>query len=209
MSTAPSTSDPQTVPGGPVWDIARLYPNQGHWSEADYFALSDRNWLIEYSHGRVEFLPMPTISHQRMVLFLYRAFLAYLTALDLGEVLVAPFRVRLDNRTYREPGLGVMLREHADRVSNPFWTGADLVVEILSPDNRDHDLVTKRREYATAGIPEYWIVDPEQETMIVLTLDGETLTYTEHGLYARGERAASRLLEGFGVDVNGLFDVKV
>jgi Uma2 family endonuclease len=186
-----------------------MYPNQGHWSEAEYFTLSDRNWLIEYSHGRVEFLPMPTISHQRMVLFLYRALLAYLTARDLGEVLVAPFRVRLDDRIYREPDLGVMLREHAGRISNPFWTGADLVVEILSPDNRDHDLVTKRREYATAGIPEYWIVDPEAETITVLTLDPRTSTYAEQGVYARGAQARSYLLDEFGVDVNGLFDVKV
>jgi putative restriction endonuclease len=50
----------------------------------------------------------------------------------------------------------------------------ELLMEIVSPgkDSRKRDLVDKRSEYAEAGIPEYWIVDPEQRTINVLTLDG-------------------------------------
>ena len=48
----------------PTWDVAQLFPPQGDWSEAEYLAL-DTNHLVEFSQGFVEFLPMPTLSHQR------------------------------------------------------------------------------------------------------------------------------------------------
>ena len=43
-----------------TWEIARLFPAQGDWSEEDYFEL-DNNHRVEYSDGFLEFLPMPTI----------------------------------------------------------------------------------------------------------------------------------------------------
>jgi Uma2 family endonuclease len=49
-----------------------------------------------------------------------------------------------------------------------------LVVEVLSPSNSGHDLVTKRHYYAAAGIPRYWIVDPSACRLTVLELDGDT-----------------------------------
>ena len=51
--------------GEPTWDVTRLFPTQGNWSEADYLAL-DTNQPVEFSHGFVEFLPMPTFLHQRI-----------------------------------------------------------------------------------------------------------------------------------------------
>jgi Uma2 family endonuclease len=96
-----------------------------------------------------------------------------------------------------------MLNEHADRRGEAFWRGADLVMEIVSPADRQRDLVTKRREYAQAGIPEYWIVDGEQQAIIVLTLAGEI--YQVHGAFGPGEQADSVLLPGFAVDVDEVF----
>jgi Uma2 family endonuclease len=75
------------------------------------------------------------------------------------------------------------------RRQNAYWTGADLVIEVVSPDDQARDLVTKRSEYAQAGIPEYWIVDPQTETITVLRL--EDATYVEHGVFGRGETATS------------------
>jgi hypothetical protein len=68
-STTPPTQtfDDQAEP---AWEIATLFPAQGAWSEADYFLLPT-NHLVEFSHGRVEVLPMPTQSRQLIVLFLY------------------------------------------------------------------------------------------------------------------------------------------
>jgi Uma2 family endonuclease len=192
----------------PAWEVARLFPDQGFWDESDYFALSERNRLVEFSDGVVEVLPMPTMYHQVILAFLYRTLLAFVEASDLGWVLFAPMKVRLRTGRFREPDLLFMLREHADRLGNLFWDGADLVMEVVSDQNRDHDLDTKRREYAEAGIAEYWIVDPTERAITVLALEPGATVYSEHGRFVTGQRATSRLLPGFAVDVAATFAVK-
>ena len=72
-------------------------------------------------------------------------------------------------------------------------------MEVVSDDDRRRDLETKRQEYAQAGIPEYWIVDPRLKRITVLWLDGAA--YSVHGEFAEGTEATSRLLEGFKVNV--------
>ncbi len=74
-------------------------------------------------------------------------------------------------------------------------------MEVVSEENREHDIETKREEYAQAGIPEYWIVNPEEETITVLVLKSRQKTYTVHGRFVKGTRAKSKLLPGFSVDV--------
>src|SRR3954452_1445040 len=135
---------------------------------------------------------MPTTSHQLIVAYLYRALLAFVTAQELGTVLFAPLRVRLWPGKFREPDLVFLHIQHADRIGELFWDGADLVMEVVSDDDRRRDLETKRREYAEAGIPEYWIVDPTEKRITVLTLEGRS--YAVHGEFSPGMAATSGLL---------------
>jgi Uma2 family endonuclease len=202
MSTVSDKAEPPAglTYGEPVWDIAHLYPAQGCWTERDYLDLNT-NRLVEFSHGYIEFLPMPKLSHQLIAMFLYDLLKPFVTARGLGVVVVAAYRVRLWEEKYREPDLIFVRSEHASRMGENYSDGADLVMEVVSgsASDRQRDLVKKRAEYARAGIPEYWIVDPEEGQIIVLTLDGND--YAEHGIFARGEQATSKLLPGFGVDV--------
>lgn len=198
---APSNSPAES---GPAWEIARLFPDQGQWDEGDYLALHT-NHLVEFCDGSIEVLPMPTTSHQSIVQFLSNALLAFVSAGRLGRVLFAPLRVWLRNSKYREPDIVFMLAEHADRIGEKFWRGADLVMEIVSddPESRERDLLVKRSEYALAGIAEYWIVDPLEKHVTVLKLSGES--YVSHGRWRIGERASSALLAGFEVEVEAIF----
>jgi len=198
-----TTSRPVTEPE-PAWDIARLFPYQGYWSEDDYLEL-DTNHLVEFTDGNVEVLPMPKTSHQQIVAYLYRQALAFISIKDLGTVLFAPLRVRLRKGKYREPDVVFMLAEHADRIGEDFWTGADLVMEVVSddPESRERDLVKKCKDYASAGIAEYWIIDPHERKITVLKLAAKA--YTVHGEYGPGARAESALLKGFGVKVSEVF----
>lgn len=186
-------------------EIAELLPAQGEWSEEDYLWLSKRtNRLVEFSNGCIEVLPMPTPKHQKLVLFLYRVLFAFIQARHLGTLLVAPLRVYLWPGKWREPDLVFLLAAHQDREGEQGFMGADLVVEVVSPDDPERDRVTKRTEYAQAGIPEYWIVDPHTETITVLRL--EASAYVEHGVFTREQTATSVLLAGLAVDVGAVFD---
>ena len=160
----------------PAWEIAQLFPTQGQWSEEDYLEL-DTNHLIEYSHGYIEVLEMPTELHQDIVFILAQLLAQFVKAHALGKVLFAPLRVKLGPKKYREPDILFMFKEHSARRGQQYWIGADLVMEVISPGNRNHDIVKKRREYAQAGIPEYWLVDPEDKTITVLTLKGLSLIH--------------------------------
>jgi Uma2 family endonuclease len=179
--------------------------DQGAWSEEDYLTI-DGNYFVEFSQGRIDLLPFPTISHHLLLACLYEKLAAFNVRKRLGEVLIGPLPIRLWPGEFREPDILFVLRKHADLVGERFWTGADLVMEIVSPNAkaRRRDLKEKRRDYAIAGIPEYWIIDPRQETITVLRLDGES--YSVHGEFARGEIATSHLLPGFTVDVTAAFD---
>lgn len=159
------------------------------------------NRLVELSDGYLEILDRPTRTHQRIVLFLYNALLAFTQGKRLGEVLVAAYPVRLPEK-FREPGIVFMLAEHADRLGEDYADRADLVVEVVSQDRR-RDLEIKVAEYAEAGIPEYWIVDPREQRITVLTLAADR--YEVHGEFAQGQRAGSVLLSGFEVDVTAVF----
>ena len=186
----------------PTWEIAQLFPAQGHWSAEEYLAL-DTYHLIEYSHGQLEVLPMPTQSHQLLVIALFKLLDNFIRTRQLGTVLLAPMRVQLWQGKFREPDILFMRTEHEDRRSDQFWQGADLVMEVVRPDDPRRDRVTKRREYAQTGIPEYWIVDPAQRSITVLTFDGQT--YALHGEFEEGADATSVLLDGFNVSVRAVF----
>ena len=179
-------------------------PRQGAWSDEAYLRLTDYcRRLVEFTDGFVEELPMPTSSHQLVALYLYRLLHDYLRPLG-GVAMAAPLRMRVREGKYREPDILILRSGSDNRFQDRYWLGADLTVEVVSPDKPSRDWIDKRKDYAEAGIPEYWIADPRDETVTVLVLDEDA--YTEHGVFGRGDTATSRLLEGFSVDVAAMFD---
>lgn len=179
---------------------------QGSWTEEQYLKLSEQtNRLIEFTDGFIEVLPMPTERHQAILTFLFLALRPLIDRLG-GKVRFAPLRVQITPGRYREPDLLLVRDKNDPRRQNAFWYGADLVMEIVSPDNPERDTLKKRLDYALAGIPEYWIIDPEQETITVLWLDAAE--YVEHGIFRRSEQADSVILGGFVVLVDDVLDAE-
>ncbi len=190
-------------PGGPAWEVALLFPPQGEWSEEEYLAL-DTNQLVEFSDGCIEVLPMATIFHQLIATFLFEILQKYVGDHADGYVLLAPLPVHLWTKKFRAPDI-VYFRPHRVKDIHGQPEGADLVVEVVSEgeENRERELVTKREEYAKAGISEYWIVDPQEKQITVLVLEGQT--YREHGVFRQGSVATSVLLSGFSASVDAVF----
>ena len=183
--------------------LRETLPRQGAWNDESYLWLTDYSRrLIEFTDGYIEELPAPTSTHQAILAFLYELFRDYLGPRG-GIVLISALRMRIREGKFREPDI-LLLRHRSDpRYQDRYWLGADLVAEVVSPDGPQRDLVEKRADYAEGGIPEYWIVDPRDDTITVLTLKGGA--YVEHGVFRRGAIATSPLLEGFTADV-AVFD---
>ena len=179
---------------------------QKPWTEAQYLRLTRTSrQLLEFTDGRLDVLPMPTDRHQVIVRFLLLAL--HPLALELGgTVLFAPLRLRIREGKFREPDLLLVLDASDPRRANDFWTGADLVVEVVSPADPGRDTRDKRLDYAEARIPEYWVVNPLDETVTVLVLQGSG--YVEHGVFGRGQKTESVCLRGCSLDVASVFDAK-
>ncbi len=76
-------------------------------------------------------------------------------------------------------------------------------MEIVSPDHPKRDTEKKPRDYAEANISEYWIVNPLDETITVLVLDGDT--YNDSASFAMDRPLTSKLLDGFSISVDAVF----
>lgn len=189
--------------GGRTVEVAELYPPQGQWTEEDFFALPDRNRIVELSEGRLVVPPHPTYTHQTALQNLFLALHALIERHKLGVVRFAPLPVRLWAGKIREPDIFFIAREHVGRIGEQVCGVPDLVVEVTSPATRRTDRVEKFAEYAQAGVLEYWIVDPEAQTVEVYELKGGA--YELIGKWGMGQTAHSVLLVGFTVEVDRIF----
>lgn len=186
--------------------LASLDEMQGLWTAEQYLWLTrSSRRLIEFTNGELEVLSIPTRKHQAILGLVHVALLTFLRPRG-GAVYFAPLRLQLREGKFRGPDLLLLLDAQDPRGQNTYWLGADLVLEVVSSADPERDTVVKRQDYAEGGIPEYWIVHPEEESITVLRL--EQAQYVEHGVFRRGETATSVLLEGFAVVVNEVFDAR-
>lgn len=129
----------------------------------EFLAWADEDTLAEWVDGEVVLYSPASRRHQEITLFLTRVIGTYVEAGDLGQVLVAPFQMKLAH-SGREPDLIFVAKEHLDRLREAHLDGpADLVIEVLSPESRARDRGEKFYEYAQGGVPEYWLIDPQQK----------------------------------------------
>ena len=200
-----ATDVPSSKVGEPAWEVATLFPNQGHWSAEEYLQLPGPR-LVEFCEGRLEVLPMPSEWHQAIALYICLKLREYAASRDAGLALIAPLPVRVAEDRFREPDVIFMLAANRDRRGENFWEGADLVMEVVSDSKPSHDWVTKLAEYAAAGIAEYWIADPRDQSLTVFTLAAGDRVYQQAGRYVGEEPAQSVLLPGFGVRPAAAFE---
>ena len=183
--------------------VAELFPPQGQWTEAHYFALPDTNRHVELSDGRLIVPPHPTRKHQAALEALFVKLWAFVKERGLGELHVAPLPVRLWPGKIREPDIFFLAKEHVNRGGERAFGVPDLVVEVLSPSTWEIDRNEKFFEYAKAGVKEYWLVDPDEKTVEVYFLQGNA--FAPLGKFHPGQRARSQLLAGFEIDPAEIF----
>lgn len=172
----------------------------GPFRRADYLALPEEP-RCELLWGHLVVNPTPLPRHQKVVIALTTRLDAF--ALDRGHLLlIAPMDVTLDERNVLQPDLLLIASDRRNIV--PRWVdGApDLVVEVLSPSTGRRDRVVKLALYARAGVPEYWIVDPETRTIDFLLLEGDSYRVA----IVDGDRYVSTRFPELELDLEALWD---
>ena len=138
----------------------------------DIYALpeGERAELID---GRIYYMAPPGWKHQKLSMFLSMEISSYIKKAGGGcEILAAPFAVFLnaDDLNYVEPDISVICDQ--SKLDEKGCHGApDWMIEIVSPGSRTMDYMTKLFKYRTAGVREYWIVDPEKSMVMVYAFE--------------------------------------
>ncbi|MCZ6490780.1 MAG: Uma2 family endonuclease [Acidobacteria bacterium] len=169
-----------------------------------YCLLPEDGKQHELIDGELFVTPAPTPRHQRFLGKLYSQLSAYVETNSLGEVFVAPVDIVLDKHTVVQPDvlfisqdrLGIMGEQAIEKAP-------DLVVEILSPSTFYKDLRRKMAAYFQFGVQEYWIVDPEKQTIELYGRTGQELQLIR--LFSSHESLESPLLPGFRLAVSRIF----
>jgi len=176
---------------------------------ADVFTWGE-NERIEIVNGKAVMMALPTCAHQKISGEIFRQLANYLEGKKC-EVYHAPFGVRLfeqdgdapeDVDTMVEPDISVICDKN--KLDEHGCKGApDMVVEVLSPSTLRHDRFVKLNLYQRAGVREYWIVEPETQTVQVNTLENGILQPC--AFYGSADIAKVNVLDGCFIELGKVF----
>lgn len=182
----------------------RRTPSQGQgMTYEEFLAWADEDTPAEWVDGEVVMNSPVNLRHEDVEAFLVDLLKTYTTVHSLGKVLSSRFQMKLP-ASGREPDLLFVATQHLDRLRDTYLDGpADLVVEIVSPESAGRDRGDKFYEYRAAGIPEYWLIDPQLEQAEFYQLDAQgryqLVPPDEQGIYH------ARVLPGFWLNVDWLW----
>ena len=178
-----------------------------HWTYDETVAcLPESNRPAELWDGELTMSPTPSLEHQQIVLRFARLLQDWTEPRSLGEVFIAPLDMVLSPHRVTQPDIGFVATARLDIIQRVLRGPADLVAEVLSLGSRTRDRIEKRDLYEQYGVREYWIIDPEAQTVEVLFLEAGRYQLAQRS--RPGETAESRLLPGFHFEVDGLFGEK-
>jgi Uma2 family endonuclease len=165
--------------------------------------LPETNLPVELWDGELIMAPAPFYFHQYIVLYVASNLRSWVKSHDLGIVLAAPMDMVLTPHNVTQPDVLFIATERRHIIKDAIHGPVDLAMEVISTGSRRRDRIDKKDLYEQHGIKEYWVIDPEAQTVEVYFLDGQ-----QYHLLARtrsGEKACSKLLEGFCIDVKEMF----
>ena len=163
----------------------------------DIYALPDGE-RAELIDGKIYYMAPPSRRHQDIIFSLSRRIADYIDSND-GNCIVylAPFAVFLNENdtNYVEPDISVIC--DSSKLTDKGCNGApDWIIEIVSPGSKQMDYFIKLFKYQTAGVKEYWIVDPEKDSVMVYRFEEETMEQ-----YPFGDDVPVGIYEGFSINV--------
>jgi Uma2 family endonuclease len=178
----------------------------GKWTREDLLALPDDGKRHEIIDGEHYATPSPFTKHQVVLGNLYWLVRSHLELHRNGRVYFAPLDVVFSRHDVVEPDLLFVSDERREVVTQENLHGApDLAVEILSESSRRYDEITKRQLYDRYGVREYWIVDPELETVKVYRRTDGAFARAAELPSQTGDELTTPLIPGLRISLRALF----
>ncbi len=154
--------------------------------------------------GELVMTPSPTSKHQQVAAELEWQLNQFVRPRKLGLLLDAPLDVILSQEDVVQPDILFISQEHLNIIQERSIHGApDLMIEIFSPATAARDRTLKRTLYARYGVSEYWLVDPDAQTIEVLKLGPKG--YQRAGRYEKDQTLSSPLLAGLEIPLGEVF----
>ena len=162
----------------------------------------DERW--ELLNGELIMIASPNTAHQRTIRILLSFLDAFVTEQGLGEFFVSPYDVVLSPTNVLQPDLLFVARDRESIITADNIKGApSLVVEVISPSTSVRDREVKRDIYAEHGVSEYWLADPDAQTISVMVRQGEA--FREVGMYGPEDVLTSPVLPGLVLQGRDIF----
>jgi len=186
-------------------ELTQRVPPAGKVTFEEFLDWCDEDTWAEWVDGEVIMTSPASKDHQDVGSFLEKVLGIFVEVHDLGKVMRAPFVMRLPGQARgREPDLFFVRRERVHLIGKTFLDGAaEMVVEIISPESIDRDREDKFGEYESAGVREYWLIDPDRRSaqFYELASDGRyrLAALEDGGVYH------SKVIPGFWLRVDWLW----
>ena len=170
----------------------------------DYLALPDDGKRHEIIDGELTMTPAPVPRHQKIQVKLTSVLHTYVEGHSLGEVYCAPIDLVLSMVDIVQPDLLFVAKHRMRIIAEKNIIGIpNLIVEIVSPSSIRRDREEKLNLYQRYALPEYWIVDPETETIEVYLYAESRLEKVE--ILKSGDQFRSRQVPGLIVEAAEVF----
>jgi Uma2 family endonuclease len=189
--------------------VEEPFTEYGRYTYADYLTWQ-MDEMVELIKGKVfRQAAAPRVNHQRVSGIVFNAFFNFFKEKKC-EVFAAPFDVRLPVKSKKNEDIDTVVQPDISVICDPEkldelgCVGApDLVVEILSKGNNRKEIRNKYEVYEAAGVKEYWIIHPEENTLLIYSLQGRS--YVPSRLFTVGDVVRSEAVSGFILDLHEVF----
>jgi Uma2 family endonuclease len=168
----------------------------------DYLQLPE-NAPYQLINGKLIFMAAPIPKHQRIVVRLTAYLFNYVDKNKLGEIFCSPTDVKFDHENIVQPDILYISIARAHIIQRMIFGAPEFIVEILSDNNKDNDLIRKKKLYGKYNVSEYWIVYPEEEQIEVFYSRNNEMQLIQTA--RKTDKIISKAIDGFILEVSMVF----
>ncbi len=172
----------------------------------DYKTFPDNDGIRkEIIEGELFMTPAPNTKHQSVSRELSFLLVSFIKSTNIGKIFVAPYDVKFSHINVFQPDIVFVLQDNYEIITDININGApDLVIEILSPSTKANDRIFKKQIYEKFGVKEYWIVDPENETVEIWVLKNHKFILDSKA--GKSQTFKSQILKGLEINLSEIFN---